>query len=40
MVNLDWEESNMCKFDMCKYYDYYKDQCSRNCCIKLEKNYE
>ncbi len=37
MENLDWEESNMCKFNMCKFYDYYKDHCSRDYCIKIEK---
>lgn len=37
MENLDLVESNMCKFYMCKFYDYYKDQCSRDCCIKIEK---
>lgn len=35
MDNLNWEESNMCKFDGCPYYDFESDKCIRNICIKL-----
>ena len=38
MINLDYEESNMCKFNFCPYYDFENDKCSRNICIKVEKN--
>jgi len=37
MENLDWEESCNCKFNMCEFYDYNKDKCIREFCIKLEK---
>lgn len=36
MENFDWEESNMCKFNFCPYYDFENDKCSRDICIKLE----
>ena len=36
MKNFDWEESNTCKFNFCPYYDWEKDECIRNICIKLE----
>lgn len=39
MENFNWEESNMCKFNFCPYYDFENDKCSRNICIKLE-NYD
>lgn len=37
MENYNWEESNICKFDMCTYYDYNNDKCSLNMCKKLDK---
>ena len=37
MVNLDCEESNMCKFNCCPYYDFEYDKCILNRCIKLER---
>lgn len=37
MENYDWVESSNCKFNMCKFYEYNKDKCSRDICIKLEK---
>lgn len=36
MENFNWEESNMCKFNFCPYYDFENDKCSRDICIKLE----
>ena len=38
MKNWNWEESNMCKFDHCVYYDWEENKCIRNICIILEKN--
>ena len=38
MENLDWAESNMCKFNFCPYYDFERDKCIRNICIKCEKD--
>lgn len=37
MENIDWEESNMCKFNSCPYYDLENDKCSREVCVKLDK---
>ena len=38
MENLDCEESNICKFNCCPYYDFERDKCIRNICIKCEKD--
>ena len=40
MKNFDSEESCNCKFNMCEYYNYDKNECSRYYCIKIEKNYD
>ena len=32
MKNLDWEESNMCKFNCCPYYDFENEECSLKYC--------
>lgn len=37
MKNYDWEESCNCKFLLCKYYDYNKEECPLDICKKLEK---
>lgn len=34
---LDYEESNMCKFNNCEYYDYDKQECCLGICKNLEK---
>lgn len=34
MMNLDYEESNMCKFNNCEYYNYDKQEC----CLRICKN--
>jgi len=34
MKNYDYEESNMCKFNNCKYYDYD----TQKCCLRICKN--
>ena len=38
MENLDFEESCNCKFNMCKFYDYDNDCCSKEICFKLKKS--
>ena len=38
MINNDYSESNMCKFNFCTYYDYTNEKCSKDICIKLKKN--
>lgn len=39
MENYDYNESNMCIFNFCPYYDFEKEECSMEYCkIKLDKN--
>lgn len=35
--NLDFEENCWCKFNACKFYEYNKDKCLKDICVKLEK---
>lgn len=37
MKNFDWQESNMCKFNECAYYDFENNKCSLTVCKMLSK---
>lgn len=37
MKNFDWQESNMCKFNGCVYYDFENNKCSLTICKMLNK---
>ena len=39
MENYDYEESNMCRFNSCPYYDFENEKCSLNICKKLNKKH-